>query len=58
MSTSDRGLKHVCPECATKYYDLRKAVVLCPRCGSKPLVAKVPKAASPAKKVGRTAWAR
>ena len=45
MSTSDRGLKHVCPECATKYYDLRKAVVLCPRCGSKPLVAKVPKAA-------------
>ena len=53
MSTSDRGLKHVCPECATKYYDLRKAVVLCPRCGSKPRVAKVPKAASPAKNLSR-----
>ncbi len=24
MNTSDRGLKHVCPECATKYYDLKK----------------------------------
>jgi len=24
MNTSDRGLKHVCPECATKYYDLKE----------------------------------
>ncbi len=38
MNTSDRGLKHVCPECATKYYDLRKEVVACPRCGAKPIV--------------------
>ncbi len=36
MNTSDRGLKHVCPECATKYYDLKKKVVACPRCGAKP----------------------
>ncbi len=58
MNTSDRGLKHVCPECATKYYDLRKEVVACPRCGAKPLAAKVPKAAQPARKTGRTTFGR
>ncbi len=58
MSTSDRGLKHVCPECATKYYDLRKEVVACPRCGAKPLAAKGPKAAQPARKTGRTTFGR
>lgn len=45
MNTSERGLKHVCPKCETKCYDLRKAVVACPRCGAQPLAAKVPKAA-------------
>ncbi len=41
MNTSDRGLKHVCPECATKYYDLRKEVVTCPKCSAKPPAAKL-----------------
>jgi DNA-directed RNA polymerase subunit RPC12/RpoP len=54
MNTSDRGLKHVCPECATKYYDLRREVVACPRCGAKPL----PKTTQPARKIGRTASGR
>jgi DNA-directed RNA polymerase subunit RPC12/RpoP len=54
MNTSDRGLKHVCPECATKYYDLGKEVVACPRCGAKPPAAINPKAKQPAKKTGRT----
>ncbi len=58
MKPSDRGLKHVCPECATKYYDLRKEVVACPICGVKPLAAKVPKAAQPARKTGRTTFVR
>jgi DNA-directed RNA polymerase subunit RPC12/RpoP len=58
MKTSDRGLKHVCPECATKYYDLKKEVVACPRCGAKPLAVKAPKAAQPARKFGRTATVR
>ncbi len=58
MNTSDRGLKHVCPECATKYYDLRKEVVACPRCGAKPLAKKVPKAAQPARKTDRTTFGR
>ena len=54
MNTSDRGLKRVCPECTTKYYDLKKEVVACPRCGAKPLAAKAPKATQPARKTGRT----
>ena len=58
MNTIDRGLKHVCPECATKYYDLRKEVVACPRCGAKPLAAKVPIAARPARKTGGTTLGR
>jgi len=58
MNTSDRGLKHACPECATKYYDLRKEVVACPRCGAKPLAAKVSEAAHPARKTGRTTLGR
>ena len=58
MNTTDRGLKHVCPKCASKYYDLGKAVVACPICGAKPLAAKVPKAAPPARKTGRTTFGR
>ncbi len=54
MNTSDRGLKHVCPECATKYYDLTREVVACPRCGATPLAAIDPKATQPARKTGRT----
>jgi rubrerythrin len=54
MNTSDRGLKHVCPECATKYYDLKKKVVACPRCGAKPPAAINPKATQPARKTGQT----
>ncbi len=58
MNTSDRGLKHVCPECATKYYDLRREVVACPKCGAKPLAAINPKAKQPAVKTGRTTVGR
>ncbi len=58
MNTSDRGLKHVCPECATKYYDLKKKVVACPRCGAKPRAAIAPKATQSARKTGRTTFRR
>lgn len=57
MSTADLGSKHLCPNCATKYYDLKKTVVLCPRCGAKPLVASVPKAAA-ARRASRSAALR
>jgi uncharacterized protein (TIGR02300 family) len=58
MIASERGLKHVCPECTTKYYDLRKETVACPRCGAKPLAAKVRKAAQSTRKTGRTTFWR
>ncbi len=58
MNTSDRGLKHVCPECATKYYDLKKKVVACPRCGAKPLAAINPKAKQLVRETGRTTVGR
>ncbi len=58
MNTSDRGMKHVCPKCATKYYDLKKEVVACPKCGAKPPAMKVPKAAQPARNTGRTTYGR
>jgi len=58
MNTSDRGLKHVCPECAIKYYDLKKEVVVCPKCGAKPATSKVLKSAQPAKKTGPKAFGR
>jgi uncharacterized protein (TIGR02300 family) len=43
MSASDLGSKHVCPECATKYYDLKKPGAVCPKCGAQPLVAPPPR---------------
>jgi hypothetical protein len=58
MNVSERGLKHVCPECATKYYDLRKETVACPICGAKPPAPTVPKAALPARKTGRLVFGR
>ena len=30
----DLGLKHECFRCATKFYDLRRSPVLCPKCGA------------------------
>ena len=58
MEASDYGSKHLCPKCETKYYDLKRAVITCPKCGAKPPAAKLRKVAAPAKKIGRVAYAR
>lgn len=58
MNLSDRGLKHVCHECATKYYDLKKKVVACPKCGTHPRAPKIPKVSPPAKKTGHSTFGR
>jgi uncharacterized protein (TIGR02300 family) len=34
MSPKDLGNKHACFKCQTKFYDLRKPVPLCPKCGA------------------------
>lgn len=54
MNVVERGSKHVCPDCATKYYDLMREAIACPSCGAKPRAAKHRQAASQEKKKGAT----
>lgn len=49
MNKSDRGLKHVCAECGCKYYDLKRKVVACPKCGVKEPVKKPTRPGRPAR---------
>jgi len=58
MTKLDRGSKHICPSCMIKYYDLGKQIVTCPKCGTKPVIMKAPKAPPPARKTGRPAFRR
>jgi uncharacterized protein (TIGR02300 family) len=53
MNRSERGRKHVCPECECKYYDLKKEVVACPKCGSKPPKPKATRSTQAAAKANR-----
>ena len=32
MATTDLGVKHTCPECGAKFYDLGKHPPVCPKC--------------------------
>jgi uncharacterized protein (TIGR02300 family) len=34
MPAKELGTKHSCFKCGTKFYDLKKAVALCPKCGA------------------------
>jgi uncharacterized protein (TIGR02300 family) len=34
MPAKDLGTKHTCFKCQTKFYDLRKPVPVCPKCGA------------------------
>jgi uncharacterized protein (TIGR02300 family) len=34
MPPKDLGTKHLCFKCSTKFYDLKKPVPLCPKCGA------------------------
>ena len=53
MTTSERGGKHVCSECACKYYDLGKKGAACPKCGGAPIEKQLPRSGRPVKKVSR-----
>lgn len=53
MTASQRGTKHVCSECACKYYDLGKKGAVCPKCGSQPIELQLPSSGRPAKKSPR-----
>ena len=58
MNASERGSKHVCPDCGTKYYDLRKDVVTCPKCGAKPAPSKLPRTGQPSRRSGSVKFGR
>jgi uncharacterized protein (TIGR02300 family) len=34
MPPKDLGNKHTCFKCSTKFYDLKKPVPVCPKCGA------------------------
>ena len=43
MPAKDLGVKQTCWKCGTKFYDLKKANAVCPKCGSDPRAAPVAK---------------
>jgi len=34
LTKAELGAKRVCPNCGTKYYDLNRSPIVCPRCGA------------------------
>jgi uncharacterized protein (TIGR02300 family) len=34
MPAKDLGSKHTCFKCGTKFYDMKKPVAVCPKCGA------------------------
>ncbi len=58
MNLSDRGVKHLCPDCASKYYDMKKENPVCPSCGAKPPAPKLSRYNGPARKTTRTTFRR
>jgi uncharacterized protein (TIGR02300 family) len=53
MPSKDLGNKHTCFKCGTKFYDLRKAEPLCPKCGADQRESPALKAPSPSERRAR-----
>jgi uncharacterized protein (TIGR02300 family) len=34
VAKPDLGIKRLCPNCGTKYYDLNRDPIICPHCGT------------------------
>jgi uncharacterized protein (TIGR02300 family) len=56
MTVLQRGAKHVCSDCACKYYDLGKKGAACPKCGGQPILQQLPRSGRPVKKSRRTTF--
>jgi uncharacterized protein (TIGR02300 family) len=50
MPAKDLGTKHICWKCGTKFYDLKKADAVCPKCGADPRQAPVVKPPTPSER--------
>jgi uncharacterized protein (TIGR02300 family) len=55
MAAKDLGTKHTCFKCSTKFYDLRKAPAICPKCGADQKDSPALKAPTPSEKRSRAA---
>lgn len=42
MAAAEHGAKHVCSDCACKYYDLGETKATCPKCGGQPVADSLP----------------
>ena len=47
MAKLEWGNKHICSDCNTKFYDMRKSTPECPKCGSQVLVTRKPRVGRP-----------
>jgi uncharacterized protein (TIGR02300 family) len=54
----DLGTKYVCYKCGTKFYDLKKPVPTCPKCGADQREAPAPKTAAQQRAAQRAAAPR
>ena len=55
MPAKDLGTKHTCFKCSTKFYDFKKPVPVCPKCGADQRESPALKAPSPSERKSRAA---
>ena len=55
MPAKDLGSKHTCFKCGTKFYDMKKPVAICPKCGADQRESPALKSPPPAEKRSRAA---
>jgi uncharacterized protein (TIGR02300 family) len=55
MPAKDLGSKHTCFKCGTKFYDMKKPVAICPKCGADQRESPALKSPPPSEKRSRAA---
>jgi uncharacterized protein (TIGR02300 family) len=55
MPAKDLGTKHSCFKCSTKFYDMKKPVPICPKCGADQRESPALKAPPPSERKSRAA---
>lgn len=58
MTASRSGAKHVCSQCAGKYYDLGRKGAACPACGGEAIGRQLHASGRPVKKSRRNTFGR
>jgi uncharacterized protein (TIGR02300 family) len=55
MPAKDLGSKHTCFKCGTKFYDMKKPVAICPKCGADQRQSPALKSPAPSERRSRAA---